>query len=434
MGPGLPYIIGLNLCIAGIYTNFAVNLGGSWAPGIPVLGGALLLLPHVFQNRNLFRLVSLAAFLILSLIAGGSGMEFFDTRVPSFIQMVVALGCAHIILSAMRYPETVRKTLFAWLIFIVIGVILESVYLPFRELSDSFRSIAYAGRFIYDADVRDLRDYGFVRPKLFTQEPSHVAKAFLVCGTGWYVLSSSRKRLSIILVLTLLLTLFLGSPLVLMLLPLAWFIDRIASGHSVSNVVAAGIPVLGMLMIFLTQFFSSRLALILSGHDNSFFARFLGPYEVAIRSLEENPVFGIGIGAKESLRELIFAVYSPYYDARWLGENYLLILSNAFANSLTYFGIAGAALFYFLIVQWAKSFDITPLVSLPVVLLFFQLDGALEGLRMWGSIAVVLGCYAMARKDYPNNSAKPVTDPRYAERVGRNISTFNSKAHGPSGL
>jgi len=76
---------------------------------------------------------------------------------------------------------------------------------------------------------------------------------------------------------------------------------------------------------------------------------------------------------------------------------YLDYFNNAFANSFMFFGLVGGLVFLALIAYWAWSFWVTPLVSLPVVVLFFQLDGALEGIRMWSSIAVVLGCYLAAR-------------------------------------
>ena len=396
---GLSFVIGLNLCIAGLYTNFAVNIGGFWVPGIPILVGTIFLIPHL---RNLYWLGWLVLFLTVSLVAGGSGPEFFNYRLTSWLQLIAAIGCAHIILCAMDFPETIRKTLFLWMIFVVGGVFLETEFSAFRAMSDAFRYAVFEGRFIYDSEVRDLREYGFVRPKLFTQEPSHVAKAFVVFGAGWYVLAA-RWRLPLLLACTALVTLFLGSPIILLVLPLAWFLDRVASGRSVSGVVAAGLPVLGIIAIAIGQVFSTRLARILSGQDASFVVRYQGPYEVALKTIEQYPIFGIGIGAKEALWEQIHVVYSPFFrsewGASWLYSNYLSILGNAFANSLAFFGIVGAVIFYLLIAQWANRFDIKALVSLPVVLLFFQLDGALEGLRMWASIALVLGCYALANRN-----------------------------------
>ena len=393
---GLSFIIGLNLCLAGIYTNFAVKVGGFWVPGVPVIAGAIFLVPHM-RIRNLFWLGWLMFFLTVSLVAGGSGAEFFDDRLTSWLQIIVALGCAHIMLCALDYPETVRKTLFLWMMFIVVGVILETTFSPIRDFSDAFRHLAFEGRFIYDDAGRDLQVYGFVRPKLFTQEPSHVSKAFVVFGAGWYVLSS-RRRLTLLLICSILATLFLGSPFVLLALPLAWFLERMASGRPVSSIVAAGLPVLGIFAIVLTKLFSTRLTLILSGNDISFFSRFQGPFEVALKTIGQYPIFGVGIGAKEALWGEMHIVYSPLFPSSWLYDNYLTILSNGFANSLSFFGIMGAAIFYFLLAQWAKGFGIKALVSLPVILLLLQLDGAMEGLRMWGYIAVVLGCYAMARR------------------------------------
>jgi hypothetical protein len=395
---GLSFVIGLNLCLAGIYTNFGINVGGRWITGILVIIGAMFLVPHMVPRmRNLLWLGWLVFFLTVSLVAGGSGADLFGKRLTSWLQIIVAIGCAHIILCAMDYPKTVRKTLFLWLMFIVVGMILETVFSPIRDLSDAFRHVVFAKEILYVDDVRDLNVYGFVRPKLFTAEPSHVATAFVIFGAGWYVLSSLRRRwrLTLLLICTILSILFLGSPFVLLVLPLAWFLDRIASGYAVFGIVAAGVPVLGIVAIVLTRF-STRFANILSGKDGSFFLRFQGPYEVALRSIEQYPIFGVGIGAKPALYGQIDIVYSSF-GSSWVNDHRLYLLNNAFANSLSFFGVAGAAIFYFLVARWAKGFGINALVSLSVTLLFFQLDGGLETFRMWGSIAVVLGCYAMAR-------------------------------------
>jgi O-antigen ligase len=191
-----------------------------------------------------------------------------------------------------------------------------------------------------------------------------------------------RWRLALLLICAILAILFLGSPFVLLVLPLAWFLDRMASGHAVWGIVAAGVPVFGIVAIALTRL-STRFADILSGRDGSFFVRFQGPYEVALKSIEQYPIFGVGIGAKPALFGYMDVVYSSL-EPSW-HDHRLYLLVNAFANSLSFFGVAGAAIFYFLVAQWAKGFGIKVLVSL-----------SLETLRMWGSIAVVLGCYAMA--------------------------------------
>jgi hypothetical protein len=395
----LSFVIGLNLCLAGIYTNFAVDIGGRSISGVLVLAGAMFLVKEMIPHRaSLLWLGWLVLFLTVSLVAGGSGTDLFDKRLTSWLQIIVAIGCAHIILCAMDYPKTVRKVLFLWLVFIVVGMILETVFSPLRDLSDAFRHMVYAKELLYVDDARDLHIHGSVRPKLFTTEPSHVATAFVIFGAGWYVLSSFRWRLASLFLCMILAILFLGSPFVLLVLPLAWFLDRMASGRAVFGIIAASVPVLGIVAFALTRY-STRFADILSGKDGSFFVRFQGPYEVALKSIEQYPIFGVGIGAKPALFGYMEVVYSSYssFEPSW-HDHRLYLLVNAFANSLSFFGIAGAAIFYFLVAQWAKGFGIRVLVSLSVTLLLFQLDGGLETLRMWGSIAVVLGCYAMARR------------------------------------
>ncbi|MCV7343915.1 O-antigen ligase family protein [Mycolicibacterium rhodesiae] len=401
---GLGFVIGLNLCLAGIYANFAVSVGNYPYPGVAVLIGAAFLIPHMTPHaRSLKWLGLIFTFLVLSFATGGREVNDSLGRMTSLLQIIAALGCAHILLCAMNYPKTVRRALFLWTMFIVVGVVLESTFPPFRDLSDAFRHAAFEGRFIYENDARDIQQYGFVRPKLFTREPAHVAMAFMTFAPGWYVLSPFRRRFVLLLICTFLVALFLGSPIVLLVPPLAWFLDRMLAQRAMSGVVAAGLPVLAIVGFTLTQVFSTRFANILSGKDGSFFVRFQGPYEVAIKTIEQFPILGVGVGHKEALYKEVQDVYTHYYqfNTSWVYHNYLYALNNAFANSLSYFGLVGAVVFYFLVAKWAKGFGIGPWVSLPVILLLLQFDGALEAIKMWGSIAVVLSAYAMARTASP---------------------------------
>lgn len=271
--------------MAGIYANFfAVNVGNYPYPGVAVLVGAAFLIPHMTPHTRSLKWMSLIflGFLVfLSFATGGRDVNDTDGRLTSLLQIIAAVGCAHVLLSAMAYPpKTVRKTLFFfWMtFFIVVGVILESTFSPVRDLSDAFRHAAFEGRFIYEKnDARDIQQYGFVRPKLFTREPAHVAMAFMTFAPGWYVLSSFRRRFVLLLICTILVALFfLGSPIVLLVPPLAWYLDRMLARRAMSGIVAAGLPVLAIVGFTLTQVFSTRFANILSGKDGSFFCSLPG--------------------------------------------------------------------------------------------------------------------------------------------------------------
>lgn len=389
------FLVGLNLFIAALYLNVAVNIGGFLVPGVLGLAGAVLLVQHV---RNVLPAVFLAGFLTVSLISGGSGADMFATRLPSWVQIVAAIGCAHILLCAMtHYATAVRKTLLAWMLFVTAGVILETLVPQFREVSDAFRGWAFDGRFVYSSEKRDLSQYGAIRPTLFSQEPSHVSKAFVVFASGWYVLATPGRRFAVLLVCTVLVTLFLRSPFTLLAVPLALFLAWMASGRATVRVFAAGVPILVASVSAFPHVFPARWQHMMSGGDFSFYSRFQAPYEVAAAAIERHPVFGVGIGAKEALQDEMYWALSRFMDVGRMDGIYLDYFNNAFANSLMFFGLVGAAVFYTLIAWWARSFGVPPWVSLPVVVLFFQLDGALEGVRMWSSIAVVLGCYVAAR-------------------------------------
>jgi len=389
------FLAGLNLYIAALYLNVAVTAAGFVIPGALGLFGALLLVRHV---RNLLPAVWLVAFLTLSLAAGGSGADMFATRLPSYVQIVAAIGCAHILMCAMTdYAVAVRKTLLAWMLFVTVGVILETLLPPFRDMSDAFRGWAFDGRFVYSSEKRDLAQYGIIRPTLFSQEPSHVSKAFVVFAAGWYVLATPGRRFAVLLVCTVLVTLFLRSPFTLLAVPLALFLAWMASGRATVGLFAAGVPILVASVSAFPYVFPARWQHMMSGGDFSFYSRFQAPYEVAAAAIERHPVFGVGIGAKEALRDEMYWALSRFMDVGRMRGTYLDYFNNAFANSFMFFGLVGGLVFLALIAYWAWSFWVTPLVSLPVVVLFFQLDGALEGIRMWSSIAVVLGCYLAAR-------------------------------------
>lgn len=411
------FIVGLNLYISALYLNLAVTVGGFVVPGVLGLVGAVCLANHV---RNVLSAALIVAFLTLSLLAGGSGSAMFDVRLPSYVQIIVAIGCAHVLLCSMGgYMVAVRKTLLAWMLFITAGVILEASIPAFRGLSDAFRTWAFEGRFLYTYDARDLREYGIVRPSLFSQEPSHVAKAFVVFATGWYVLAR-RHRLAVLIVCTVLVTIFLRSPFVVLAVPLALYLERIASGRPLTRTFVAGVPLLGVVAVIVAEVFSTRWHNIMNSNDSSFFTRYQGPFAVARDTLEQYPVFGVGIGAKEALWDFVHDAYSrAFTDAGHLYDVYLDYFNNALATTLMFFGLIGSALFYFLIANWAKSFGVRASISLPVVILFFMLDGALEGIRMWSSIALVLGCYLIAKHAHDAlRAGRPPTDSALAAPTG----------------
>ncbi|RDH77712.1 hypothetical protein DVS77_15215 [Mycolicibacterium moriokaense] len=173
------------------------------------------------------------------------------------------------------------------------------------------------------------------------------------------------------------------------------------------------IPLMGAAVVAATGVFSTRLASILSGEDFSFYARYPGPFIVAQLTVDQYPIFGVGVGAKEALWEQMQTAFARFYPSlNTLYDEYLGYFNNALANSVMFFGIVGAVAFYYLIAQWAKGFGVGTAVALSVVLLFFMLDGALEGIRMWSSIAIVWGCFMLASGANPtfaamNASAQP---------------------------
>ena len=78
---------------------------------------------------------------------------------------------------------------------------------------------------LYDADLRDIYFYGMIRPKLFTEEPSHVAKFYLICLFVWFSLSENKVRYIIMLLFTVLGIVLIRSHLVLIIIPITIIVE-----------------------------------------------------------------------------------------------------------------------------------------------------------------------------------------------------------------
>lgn len=409
-------LLALNLYLFGVYTNISLGITGAlYIPNIfGILATVIMVVLGATRDSRTptAPLVKLIGFLAITTLVANSGLAYLSIRIPSFIQMTAAIVSFFIAVSFMLQfsASTLRRIFLGWLIFLVVGCIVE-MYTPVRGLSDAFRQLAYSERFLYGALDRDISLYGRIRPKLFTQEPSHVAKAFIAFSVAWHCLSISKSRTFIVFVLTAVMTATLRSPFVLLAIPLTLIcvqILRMSTRVDTSTVqtprrvspMPVMLPVLATVMAGVGSIaFASRWESLASGSDFSFFSRFVGPFLVARETLSDYPLFGAGLGAKEFIFPYFNTVFAQFGSSRYLYDIYLDTLGNGLANSLTFFGIVGAALFYILLTRLFRVFG--PYMGFAgtlIALCFFNLDGAIEGIRMWGYIAIVVGANVMARE------------------------------------
>jgi hypothetical protein len=419
-------LLALNLYFFGVYTN--ISFGITPAVAVPNIFGIIatvimIILGATRDDRTpIAPLLTLIGFLAVSTLVANSGLEYLSIRIPSFVQMTAALVSFFIAVNFMLQfsASTLRRVFLGWLIFLVVGCVVE-VYTPVRGLSDEFRRLAYSDRFLYGGLDRDISLYGRSRPKLFTQEPSHVAKAFVAFSVAWHCLSVSKSRTFVVFVLTAVTAATLRSPFVLLAIPLTLtciHIRRMSTSVEPPFVqtrrrvspVPVMLPVLATVMAGVGSIaFARRWESLASGSDFSFFSRFVGPFLVARETLSDYPLFGVGLGAKEFLFPYFNVVFAEFGSSRYLFDIYLVTLGNGLANSLTFFGIVGAVLFYVLLTRLFRVFGPSMgFVGTLIALCFFNMDGAIEGIRMWGYIAIVVGANVMAREPLLAHHREPL--------------------------
>src|SRR5690606_6753762 len=124
----------------------------------------------------------MAWFLALCLFVDLGGSAFPSAWLSLLQSTLLLIGCVFagfgVLFELRTWPSALLRRWF--LVGAVIVTILGALeYISmFRAVSDTVRQVLYDNdnQFLYEGDERDLALHGAVRPKVFTQEPSHPAK------------------------------------------------------------------------------------------------------------------------------------------------------------------------------------------------------------------------------------------------------------------
>ena len=393
------------LFLSGLYT--AVFLYFSDRLFIPYIICGLSAIYFLIKNRNIIDFSYFLPLLYLYVISGvgmvfvPGSYEYFFERFKGLAQLVYSSSIALLFFIHMRKweAETVSKLFFGFMIFILAGTMLE-VYTPFKNLSDEFRHIIFRCG-LYEADLRDLYTYGQVRPKLFTSEPSHVAKFYILSLFVWFALSENKKRYFLYLFFISAGLILIRSPIIILSIPLALAVEIfLRRDINFTNFIDKERPFIGkslMILIFISIVFLSfalntilaqRVSKMLAGTDKSFAIRISGPAVIAFDTIKQYPLWGAGITGKEAIANIIFNAY------RKIGfKVYRVYDSNANFLSLfiSYYGVLGGLLFIAGFRSLVRRLEIEKgIFIILTILLFSQTMGAFVGLRTWGYIFIVL--------------------------------------------
>ena len=414
--------------LLGIYTDVILYLTPTLFIPTVVAGfaGVLLLIKNRKRVRksHLRPIFGLLFIALLTLFFAPNRGAYFTERLKGFISLSYALINAYaLFLEMSRWDRGAVARIFGiFSILIIVGCFFEN-YTDFKDTSDTFRSAVFREG-VYDASYRDDAQFGIIRPKLFTSEPSHVAKFFLFSVTMWLAVTQRRKKYLKFIAMTVCGFFLIRSPTVLLAVPSALLLFVYLDYGGVRNLLrSAGIEgkfklsILGIslgigLIIAFQTILAPRLRLIMIGRDTSFIARILAPPVVTYYTLKKSPFFGAGVAGKEAIMAEIMTTFINFgmlQNMRRLQsqDNLINQIANVFWLHWIYFGLIGGILAAYMLGRLMKNLGVKHyILCTTLILMFSQTMGAYVGARIWTfafTIFLVSILHARDVADIPQN-------------------------------
>jgi hypothetical protein len=342
--------------LIGIYLDLSPRV----AAGVPIpaapagIAGVLLLLRNIdrVEQRHVMGLFVVLALYLASILCA-SDYRFLVERFKGFIQIAYSLFVAYgLYITLLKYDRDRLARIFLVFCFaLLIGCLLEN-YTGFRSVSDRVRYNLYSVH-LYVNDERDIMTYGVIRPKLFTSEPSAVSFSFTLYAFVWYVLSTSRLKLLSYSALLIAGFVLMKGPTSLLgfaaLVPYQLFLrSKLANAgtprsQTMFAVTAIAFSAVAIAAVAFTavKFFGERVDQVASGSDPSFFFRVIGPAVVAIDTVINHPIAGIGLTGEELIEERVRHIYttSANFSPEWDFTKASEVLNNYFWLHWIYLGL-----------------------------------------------------------------------------------------------
>lgn len=342
-----------------------------------LLGGVALLSVFLVPNYD-------------DLLSRVKGFAQFSFSIAIFVLVVRA----HLLLGRDKLSK-----LYFWISICLFAFTVLERFTAFSEVSNVFRNAVYVGGYIpYDGDERDLNLAGFIRPKVFTSEPSLLGLGFAVFTSCFFMTGAGRSRRVLLALASLAQWQLSGTPVALvglLVLVITFVGRRTGVLSSIAGLAAVVLVVLGSSALFsdsavfsslLDRFDVQRLSVAEAGasrdNESSERLRLVYPYVSAIDAISANPIFGLGVGGKRSLGE-----YSSFTN-----DYSIAVGNNAFATVFIYFGLVGGGLFFYIFSSYLRRVKAGVLLVGVSAFVVMHAMGGLETPRLW----IYLGCLAGA--------------------------------------
>ncbi len=437
-------IIAVWLFILGIYIGAPLVIGHVPIPAFLAGGAGMFLLAVNSGQITRKHVVLLLALGLLGLVGVfinlGDGADTARLKgVMQLLYSVMISGGLFFELSGWRKVRLAR--LFQVIaLLIVVGCFLE-LHTSFGGWSDSFRSHVFPVGTLYKSEFRE--QFGEIRPKLFTVEPSYVAIFFLLTMTMWITLvKESFVSVGQYFLLSVAGMYMIASPIVLLIafIPVlnALFLNENGNNPFKFMLQKKTMKRLFVIFLYSSALFlvmfviwrgvgtihiaqtnqqtvttperpvvitESRVEQIVHGKDDSVTGRLMAPPLIAYRVLSVAPWFGVGLEAKEKLNGVVFEVFKK------LGMQTANVPFNTLGNSITnvfwwhwiYFGMGGGLLMMLWLFKLMKVIGVQyPLYYFVVIVMFMQTMGGYVTPRFWFVSFLIMLLGAIGRNNDDN--------------------------------
>jgi hypothetical protein len=393
--------------LGGVYTNLPLSIGVQIVGGYAIIPGIAFLAIHW---RDLVRRVPLlialfACPLLPTMINFRSGLDVLQ-GMESYVGLVASvIGALGLFLAIRKQDRNYLSTLLLALGCIVMLLLILEVYTGFKAVSDEVRKVLYEGRFVYEGNVRDLAEFGHVRPKAFAQEPSGPARFMAYTLAGAVALGNKRWQWALAAALFIASKFVISSPslyaalmvVVLMLairLGLYWKFNRQllnVGAVALAVVIAVGATDVNTLSKALG---SARAEKIEKGTETSTQMRMLIPPQIFLTSVKEKGLLGAGMGSKLSLQTMVDPIFEAQPGSQGMKDtDGHWDWANAFFDVLINMGpILGITFLALLPFIFNNPLPGTSLVLFEAV---FMLDSGLPGARNWAYFGLITACFTV---------------------------------------
>lgn len=405
LGPGALVLRAglLMLFLVSVYVEVPLYLNESLI--VPSFFTLLVLVPilafmyhrSIYKHEAAFLGQVMLVLLLTALLS--PGLIDLNEKLFGLLQTVVSIAAGILLLKLLsdlprRWVANILAVLCAALLF---GAALEVIGV-LRDASDSFREAAFSQTEsgLYASDQRDQEITGFVRPKLFTTEPSLLAIGFLVFVNSWLVLTYDKKRLAAAGAGTAMMLVLTGSPVLLLSIAASLTIAFVKEPKFISIAVVGMLVCVGGLGFALLQpeLASNVTTRVVESSQNigtlkttSENRRVVFPYVTLVDVVKRSPLFGIGISGKELIERYSSLPIDPKYA---LGNNVL-------AMFVTYTGLVGSLLFSGAVYGFWRRAGVGDIALLVVLILALsQTMGGFETPRFWGYAFLFTGVVKMS--------------------------------------